>query len=91
MTRISAGDIVNDPSPSSSESSSEDVSGTRSGGFRYETVVSERVFDGRDDCPRRAATVMTDEGSIMYIHLNRCQDKYSRRKNVNKDDHRCMC
>lgn len=64
MTRISPGDIVNNPSSSSSESSTEDVSGTRSGGERLETVVSERVLLGKVDNARRSAVVTMDAGSI---------------------------
>lgn len=66
MTLISAGDIVNGlVTSSSSESSSDDVSGMRSGGVRFETVVSERVFVGKDESARLASAVMRDAGSIM--------------------------
>src|ERR1700678_586102 len=66
ITRISAGDIVNVVLlSSSSESSPEDVSGTRSGG--RETVVSERVFEGKVERARRDSAVMIEAVSIM-IH-----------------------
>lgn len=65
ITRISAGDIDSGASFSSSESSPDDVSGTKSGGVRYDTVVSERVFVGSDESARRAAGVMMDVGSII--------------------------
>jgi len=61
MTRISAGDIVKLPF-SLSDSSADDVSGTRSGGF--DMVASERDLKGSGDNAPLAAAVMMDDGSM---------------------------
>lgn len=64
-TLISAGDIVRGASDSSSESSVDELSGTRSGGVWCDKVLSERVRAGKEDKAARVATVMTEAGSIM--------------------------